>query len=302
MSSDPTRVIYVAGVGRSGSTLLDLALPSLHNGLFTVGEAMALLHASHITRSDACRCRLPIARCPFWTRVFDDTFGAEATEAGLARTDRWMAVALRRRAQIAALARRPQPLPSPLARTLSAFYGAIRAASGCEAIVDASKHPMFGFQLLAAPGIDLSVIQLVRDPRAVSFSWRRPKPRPSGAPMPVRPHGRVAAEWLLHNAIATRLRRAARRSVLVRYEDLAADPRAVMGDLLARIDLPCPPAPPGPLRLAPAGHSVAGNPLRFGPLEITVRPDAEWRERLPRRHKALVAAIASPLLGRFGYR
>ena len=47
-------------------------------------------------------------------------------------------------------------------------------------------------------------------------------------------------------------------------------------------------------------HTVAGNPDRFR-ADVTIRPDIEWREKLPARDKLLVTALTLPLLHRYGY-
>ena len=48
-------------------------------------------------------------------------------------------------------------------------------------VVDASKGPAFGLALAGAPGIDLRMLNVVRDPRAVAWSWKREVERPHAA-------------------------------------------------------------------------------------------------------------------------
>ena len=47
--------------------------------------------------------------------------------------------------------------------------------------MDASKHASLAFCLRTEPAIDLRVMHLVRDPRAVAYSWTRPLKRPEAA-------------------------------------------------------------------------------------------------------------------------
>ncbi len=48
-------------------------------------------------------------------------------------------------------------------------------------------------------------------------------------------------------------------------------------------------------------HAVAGNPMRFRQGDIELRLDDEWRSRMPRRDRAVTAAITWPLRLAYGY-
>jgi len=48
-------------------------------------------------------------------------------------------------------------------------------STGARVIVDSSKVPTGGAALFQMAGITPAVVHLVRDPRAVAYSWRRPK-------------------------------------------------------------------------------------------------------------------------------
>src|SRR5215207_2809734 len=62
------KVLYIVGVGRSGSTLLERmlgAVPGSVNAIF-----------SRVSSEDQrCGCSEPFSRCPFWTAVGDRAFG-----------------------------------------------------------------------------------------------------------------------------------------------------------------------------------------------------------------------------------
>jgi len=47
-------------------------------------------------------------------------------------------------------------------------------------------------------------------------------------------------------------------------------------------------------------HGLSGNPSRFRDGEITLRADETWRERMSRRDRLIVTAIALPLMLRYG--
>ena len=50
------------------------------------------------------------------------------------------------------------------------------------------------------------------------------------------------------------------------------------------------------------GHTVSGNPMRFSTGAVPLRPDEEWRTRMPRRQRMLVTAMTGVGLARYGVR
>ena len=63
---EPTTVVYIAGYGRSGSTLLDLLLGRL-DGWFSMGEFRLFWHA--LRDHWNCGCGREVAECPIWSAV-----------------------------------------------------------------------------------------------------------------------------------------------------------------------------------------------------------------------------------------
>ena len=151
-------------------------------GWVNVGELVDL--ARSVARADErCGCGEPFSRCPVWTRVGEVAFGGWAA----AVLDRLPAAARRR--PPAAPPRSAGPTRSPSAGSAScasaytAVYRAVAEVTGSAVVVDASKGPALGAALAGAPGVDLRMLNVVRDPRAVAWSWRRTSsdPTPSRA-------------------------------------------------------------------------------------------------------------------------
>ena len=65
-------VVYIAGSGRSGSTLLERALGEIP-GFVNVGELIDLYRRT-AADGERCGCGEPFAQCPFWSRVGDRAF------------------------------------------------------------------------------------------------------------------------------------------------------------------------------------------------------------------------------------
>ena len=67
------KVLYIAGVGRSGSTLLERMLGAVP-GAVNTGELNAIF--SRVSQQDQrCGCGEPFSECPFWREVGAEAFG-----------------------------------------------------------------------------------------------------------------------------------------------------------------------------------------------------------------------------------
>jgi hypothetical protein len=331
------RVLYLAGSGRSGSTLIANVLGQL-DGAFAAGE-LRYLWRRGMLENRPCGCGEPFRDCPVWTEVLSRLGAAAPTgatdpagtaapagiadPAGIARRLRGR---LRLRGLVGMLWRqrrgRAAVPPHPDDDALAALYRAVAARPGVEVIIDSSKLPPYGALLAGLPGVDLRVLHVVRDPRAAAFSWRRRRglDGPGDRELMSRPPvAKAALLWLAWNA-ATRLlwagglRAGGRwaggrwagdpaRYLRIRYEDFVADPAAETRRIAAFAGLDGGTWPfrgPDAVDLA-ATHSVAGNPSRHrtGPVRITA--DAEWAGALSRTSYTVVTALTAPLLRTSGY-
>src|SRR5262249_49384217 len=170
MTSGPT-VVYLAGSGRSGSTLLERTLGEMP-GFVNVGELIDLFRRE-ASRAERCGCGRPFADCPFWVHVGKRAFG-DWSDARLADIHPLQRRVARQRYRPQLLAMR---LAGPGFRADAARYGeyygslyrAMAAEAGAACVVDASKWPVQALAL-ARGGIDVRVIHLVRDVRGVAHS------------------------------------------------------------------------------------------------------------------------------------
>lgn len=303
------RVLFVGGLGRSGSTLLELILAQ-HPDVCALGEVVHLWERA-LGGDERCGCGERFTGCDFWQRVGDHAFG------GWANVDRAEVLALKaqvdrtRFVPLLARGRLPAARLAAVRRYVALYTRIYRAAAevtGAQLVVDSSKHASLAFALRWAEDLDLRVVHLVRDSRAVAHSWakqvRRPEVVDGEAYMPTFSPFAVSGLWTAQNAAFHLL--ASRAPVLrMRYEDFTADPRGAVRRVRAFAGLPDDPAalrvlddpPVAPQRI----HSIAGNPLRFNSGPIRVRRDDAWRAALPRRSRAVVSAATLPLRLRYGY-
>jgi hypothetical protein len=305
------RVTYVLGLGRSGSTVIGRALAEVL-GAVPGDEVMAVWQRG-VLEDRVCSCGERFSACGYWQAVVatsPSSFEPETASRVVVEIHRLMGVfgprrALTRRRRAALVA----SVPEWWFHAVGALYRGIAVVGGADAIVDTSKAPVLAWLLARAPGVSVRTVLIVRDPRDVARSWRRPPALPDGAhDLPVLAPWKTAVVWLLCNTASERVQRAMRpavagraaspRPAIVRLEDLTADPRGELRRLCA--DLGEERDIPDPLTLPGAKHTMSGHPtVRFatGPLAVR-RPDRPAGSRTADR---IVALIDAPLLRRYGY-
>lgn len=303
------RVLYIAGVGRSGSTLLERmlgAIPGWVNG----GELNALF--SRVALQDQrCGCGDPFSRCDFWQEVGALAFGgwSDVTAAVADLQPR----VVRQRFVLRLLTGRADPA---YLRDLDDYldvhqrlYDAIAAVAGADTVVDASKSTAQLFALRRIDGLDLRILNLVRDSRGVASSWSKSgirKPQsPTGEEMGTYPPYRLALLWATLQLECGVLGAAGARATRVRYEDLVAAPRPTLQHALDELGLPVAlddlsHVHERSVRLAPS-HGVAGSRSRFTSGDIELAVDDAWRSALPDGARRVVTALTLPQLVTYGY-
>lgn len=308
-----TRVLYIAGTGRSGSTILGSILGQVP-GMAAVGE-LRYIWERGLLEDRLCGCGLRFSRCPVWNDVLARAFG----EAGVPDPRHMLALqrAGSRARHVPAMvaARRAPDLVPDLLRArrgdypeaLGRLYAAVAEVLGAQVVVDSSKLPAYADVLETVPSVELTVVHLVRDPRAAAFSWSRHKEQPDRGVfgyMERQGAARSAGLWNLWNTTTEALWSAAEgRYLRLRYEDLVDHPRTVLERILELMGMEGRPLPftgEHTVVLEPC-HTVAGNPDRLRQGTIVLRNDDEWAARMRARDMALVTAVTLPLLARYRY-
>lgn len=300
------RIIFLLGWSRSGSTLLARLLNEAP-GISNVGE-LRWLWAYGIDDGRRCGCGELMLECPFWCETLGRMHGnPDGVRAALAR-----------QGSLQQSCARTRQLPGWFAGTrrdereeyASAYVAALDEAArtaGAHTVVDASKMLPDAAAVLSAAPDRTSMVLLTRDPRAVTFSWQRQKARRDDTvrqQMPKFSSAFSSFQWLAANAGSELLlrRRRSGQDVTIRYEDLATNPEAAVQRIVPDARLPVVAAGAGGLRLSlGVSHSVNGNPDRLGGGDVSIRVDDEWRSALSPRDRMVTTAVASPLLGRYGY-
>jgi hypothetical protein len=302
-------VLYIGGEGRSGSTVLEQALAA-HPHLVAVGE-LKYLWKWGLQNSELCACGRPVPECEFWAPVGRRLFGPEgfASPAAADILDEYEQVASNWRMFDAFLTPLTPSAKQRLERVrgfLADLYRAIGAEAGRPVVVDASKHPMHLAIVRGCPDIDLTVVQLVRDPRGVVNSWSRevalPHDPTGQRTMGPHPASAVVVRWVLMN-LAVQWIRSTTKGITVRYEDLCLDPKPTLQRIFQAADADPELAPPVKGRSLPVapGHGIAGNPSRFGDSQVVLTEDNSWRSRLPRPKQVAVTVALWPWMLAYRY-
>jgi len=192
---------------------------------------------------------------------------------------------------------------------LTKLYGAIQATSGARVIVDTSKQPHYAYLLRRLPGVKLFSIHLLRDSRAVAYSWTRKKrfePITEDSEYMVRQNPLVSSlQWFARN-IGTHLlfQQSGVNHMVLRYEDFIERPGECLGDILEflgekRFDLSF--ILNKRALITKTCHSVFGNLVRFQTGETALKVDDEWKKRMKPLDKVTVTALTLPLLLKYDY-
>ena len=326
----PVKVVKLTGLGRSGSTILDVVLGT-HPQIESVGEVGNIVRNGWISRESLrgipkdrlrrpiCTCgkRLdvlyvdtPEEACPFWSSV---------RREWVERTDRDSIESYpklqndfelkRRWPRLLYEKRRPSAPFRSYARLTRTFFESIRAVSGKPIIVDSSKSPARALAFGMIPGIDLYVIHFMRDGRGVVTSLRKTfkKDLQAGIMWDHKGHPmwKTVVRWTVLNLasewVCTQL--GPERTMRLRYEDFVADPKAALERIGSLIELDLTKVAHAASSGKPmqAGHNIGGNRTKKSGT-ITLRPDAEeWRSALSPTEQRLSWMLMGWLMRRYGY-
>jgi len=318
-------IIYIAGAGRSGSTLLDILLGN-HPAVFGAGELAGFF--LEWSRGGRCTCGQSYPECSLWGQVIErlETTFSGLTSFEAEKVSRGVESFLGGQGSGGAgehpYGHRQGNLPPLGGRGGGAngreFYGelwrtvmgSISQGSGKNIIVDSSKSSRPVLRRAAAlsklGGFDLKVVHLVRDPRALMWSALRGSNRLLEQGQRVMFHGglyRALMGWGIAN-LSVHLTQATNPQLKVRrlrYEDLVGDPAQTLRALGSFLALDLEPVVELAVNQRPLtpGHGVGGNRMRRQGA-VRLSPDEEWKRALPKRARML-APLAWPLAHKYGY-
>src|SRR5215211_1677769 len=341
-TESPVKVLKITGLGRSGSTILDVVLGN-HPDIESVGEVGNLMRNGWISREslrgiDPKRLRRPICTCGkrldvlyvdapdeaclFWSSVRDEWVGRTDPHSIESYPKLQAAFELKRRwPRLLYEKRRPSARFRSYAELTRAFFESVRAVSGKPIIVDSSKSSVRTFALWMVPGIDVYVVHLVRDGRAVVTSHRKTFKEDLQAGIMWDHEGRPTwktvvrrrvlylvsvVRWTVQNLASEWVcaQLGPKRTMRLRYEDFVADPKTELERIGSLIELDLTDVAEAASAGKPmqAGHNIGGNKTKKSGV-ITLRADdEEWKSALSPTEKRLSWMLMGWLMRRYGYK
>ena len=266
-----TKLVYIGGYGRSGSTLLEYLLTASAE-VVACGEVATVVRRGP-NRKRNCTCGRKAMECPVW-QFFDPR--AHASQGSWSHPD----------------------LSLALLAQFSDRYGLMINSS--KTSWDAARAP---FALRHRLGQDFLFVHIVRDPRAVCWSAiRRSDRRASGPTNHFLRSAWTTLGWWAANLTCEAFRWLHPRQYLrLRYEDLARSPRETLHYLFQRafrlpdIDF----SEPG---TSDNRHQLYGNRMRHQSLSLAdVAEDDRWKVEMPRADQRFVSCLSWRLRRRYGY-
>ncbi|NLX13668.1 MAG: sulfotransferase [Phycisphaerales bacterium] len=321
-----TRLAYILAASHSGSTLLAMLL-NAHPDICTAGE-LKMTNLGDIDRY-RCSCGALIRECGFWEKVregmarhgfaFDlerpgtnfNCVGSGYARRLLRPLHRGPCGEALRDTVLALSGAWRRSLPEMLARN-AALAETVCEIRGAKLIVDSSKVGVRLKYLLRSPELDVRVIRLVRDGRAVAMTYlnpalfadaRDPEKRGGGSGGDRRDERlsmrHAAVEWLRSNEeaehILARLDRS--RWTQVRYEDFCRSPAETLGRLFTFLGVD---AGLAKQDFRKAEHHVLGNGMRLDTTsEIAL--DERWKSVLTTEDLRVFEQIAGRMKRQYGY-
>lgn len=299
------KIVYIAGYGRSGSTILDIIL-SNHPQIIGVGEVMLLLD-DWAEPNRQCACGRPYPDCEFWQGLFPNHLPPRELGQLVRHIEK---VSFAPRLLLNWVGQREQQQYRDYHQKLFAH---ITSQAGKAIIVDSSKSARYGvgrpLALARLAGQEVYILHLVRDGLATMESllvtgsnWElegyTSAPKWQGL--------RAAFGWVSANFWASVVGwlLGPKYYLRLRYEDFLADPTSALQKLSQFLAVDLQPLADQVNHNASfqVGHLVGGNRVRLqGAIQLKRSGNGRSGGRLKRHQRLLFILIGGWLNYQYGY-
>ena len=299
----PVAVLYIAGCGRSGSTLVDRLLGTLE-GVASFNE-VNMLEGDVFVRNPLCSCGERFRDCLFWKEVIAEALPHETDISRYLYLHQkldhnWWFPSIYSGCYSTGF----ELMLAEYKEYLRRIYSALARVSGRQVLIDSSKSPARALLLHGIEGIQVYVLHLIRDVSALVYAWQKKKFDPGLQRLLVRRKPiRVVLFWIVINVLCELLSSRFAYSRL-RYEDIAMNPREVLQKFVDSCKVlegkQLPFSNDGLVHLE-SFHSIKGNPQRFVSGITKIEKDDDYKHKLNSHQQLLYRMLAYPLLKRYGY-
>jgi len=300
-------VLYIAGYGRSGSTVLDVLLGG-HPRVVSVGE-LVFLGSDWQSEDRKCACGEPYENCPFWKGLFKDSREVNSLERVVRDIEHRHALPR------LLFDSHSEEEKRDYRRRTRKLFEYIAQQGRADLVVDSSKSGRQAagrfWALKNIAGLDVRVLHLVRDGRAALRSVVE-----KGSNWALEGHidekrwlgTQTTIGWVLANAITWGLGGSlgSDRYHRVKFEDLLRVPEKTLrgiGDFVD-VNLGAVIRRVGRDEFFEVGHNVGGNRIRHKQqihLRKTDTPNPHPWSGLDRHHQILFATLGQWMNQKLGY-
>ncbi|MCH8332240.1 MAG: sulfotransferase [Bacteroidetes bacterium] len=306
MENEKVKVLYIGGTGRSGSTLLNKLLGEVDD-LFSAGE-LTQIWEQGFADNYLCSCKKTFSSCDVWSEIVQN--GLPGMNVEMINKAVQLKSSLVR---IKNYTRRNTQDYKTNAYTfcndyIQPLYKSIIEITGKKMIIDSSKMPTYLYLLSQCSDLELFVIHLVRDSRAVAWSsakggYKRMEITEKEELKRGNSYYKSIKQWVTTNYMMNSLRSSLPQdhSLLIRYEDLIQAPKETIKGILDFAGMT------DPLNffvdersvLLNRDHMVAGNRMRFTEGQIEIRTDEEWKEGMSFLGRSMVSLLTYPMMKKY---
>jgi len=298
-----TRVIYIAGYGRSGSTILDILL-SQSDQISGFGELTNLMENGWIN-NEYCSCGDRINECKFWAKIkksWEESSPISVNEYIILQKrylNKYSIIKLLKNSIF------KSKKFKKFEESTILLYKLLSKNSDKSYIIDSSKSPirMYALKIM---DINIDVIHLVRDGRAVANSLKRPlkKDLKKGIQEDINSKTvyKTILAWMFSNMLV-RILSNKLNYLVVRYEDLINDGERTIKNIEKKLDINLQPTI-NKIRnneVLNKEHIAAGNRLRMQDnLKFKGHIYSKWNY-LSSREVKIINKIAGRSLKKYNY-
>lgn len=304
-------LIYIASIGRSGSTLLESMLGA-HSRIATCGEIHIWPHEIVQGGVRPCSCGQSVLECSFWTEMRQRVdplqqqhpqihFFREKHNAGKTlRLERLQEFS--KKNLLPQTAEKIERFGQNNHDVLRSFLDLMqtRLEHDIEWIVDSSKDPYRLLWLIRSNLFNIKVLHVIKNPHAFIYSVTRNVQKDFFTHL--KTAAKQSAKWSIENYLISQLAQhhlAASDYLLVNYEKLAAYPTDTLRNICQTIGCDFEEQMICNFRQGSV-HTIAGNPMRYEKRGIVL--DERWKTSLSTSRRTVTESFTWMNRANYGYR
>jgi len=302
------KLVYIAGYGRSGSTILDILFQQVSN--VVSGGAINNIY-QWIVDDHVCTCGSKLKDCEFWKIVLNNTgFFSD----GSVVEEKWeiqKKVEELKSFGLLLFNFLPKNLVKEYRNNQQNIFNSICSVSGKKIVIDSSKSTRDcagrALALSKYTNADVKMLHLVRDGRAVAWSAMKKggsSERSRVTNSKILNFLIVLVSWNITNifVLLTKFALPKESYHLIKYEDLCANPADSIKKIGRFLEVDLSEMDDTVINESELsiGHNLGGNEIRFNK-QLKFKEDVDWKQNMPLIYRWLFIVLSWPVMKKIGY-